>query len=76
MKPFLLLFISLLILSCQKTDSPDLSKKTETKTAVTPVLVIHGGAGFISPETINDSAQTAYRNAINEALEIGYNILT
>ena len=42
---------------------------------VKPVLVIHGGAGTIERNLLSDSAETAIRDALSEALRTGYSIL-
>lgn len=61
---FLILFLIFLI-SCQKKEVQN----------VTPILVIHGGAGNISKERMNDSLQVLYKNKLEEALKAGYSIL-
>lgn len=38
-------------------------------------LVIHGGAGNINPENVNDSMKLVYEQKLQEALDIGYKIL-
>lgn len=38
-------------------------------------LVIHGGAGTIRPDLLNEQQQLAFRNGLNEALELGFGIL-
>lgn len=40
-----------------------------------PVLVIHGGAGSITKDRFNDKLEEAYRNALDSAVTIGYEIL-
>ena len=40
-----------------------------------PVLVIHGGAGNISVESIPDSLEQLYRQALEKALDAGFEIL-
>lgn len=40
-----------------------------------PVLVIHGGAGTISPESMTPELEKAYRQKLSEALEKGYAVL-
>ena len=55
--------------------SPGPQPKTETFKAPTATLVIHGGAGYMTPENLPDSLQTLYHEALNEALRVGYGIL-
>ena len=38
-------------------------------------LAIHGGAGTISPESMTNEQEAAYRRALNEALDAGYAVL-
>ncbi|GAB4170788.1 MAG: isoaspartyl peptidase/L-asparaginase [Calditrichia bacterium] len=40
-----------------------------------PVLVIHGGAGYITPERFNAGEDSAYHQALSVALRTGYDIL-
>ncbi|MEM9053268.1 MAG: isoaspartyl peptidase/L-asparaginase, partial [Bacteroidota bacterium] len=42
---------------------------------VTPALVIHGGAGTIKKELLSDSLKASIRRSLEEALEVGYDIL-
>jgi len=61
-----ILFLSALFLSCQ----PKQDKKN-----VDYALVIHGGAGNITKERVNDSLEKIYQQKLNEALIIGDSIL-
>lgn len=38
-------------------------------------LVIHGGAGWISPDFLNEEAQKSYHSALAAALDAGYRVL-
>ncbi|MFN6946446.1 MAG: isoaspartyl peptidase/L-asparaginase family protein [Cytophagaceae bacterium] len=45
------------------------------KESIKPVLVIHGGAGNITPQHLDASARVQYEHKLKEALEVGYAIL-
>lgn len=38
-------------------------------------IALHGGAGTISPDAMTDAQDTAYRQALNDALDAGYAVL-
>jgi len=63
-------FIFLLFLSGCKEKSIKISK-----TKVPYAIVIHGGAGVIKKENFSVEKEASYRQALNEALDIGENIL-
>lgn len=62
---FLCLFI-LAGISALAQAKPDYSKIT---------LVIHGGAGTITRENMTPEKEKAYREKLNEALQVGYDVL-
>ncbi|MCT4666204.1 MAG: isoaspartyl peptidase/L-asparaginase [Flavobacteriales bacterium] len=66
---FLTLF--LFIFSCENYE------KTTVKTFQEPkyALVLHGGAGYITPENLSEEKQKSYKNALDSAVSIGENIL-
>ena len=64
MKKFIILFILLLICSCQSIES-------ENNIAI----VIHGGAGTILKENITPELEAAYLGKLEEAVMTGYDIL-
>ncbi len=73
---FFLFFISFLVISCTTT------KKTETETEAIKnlkvnefALVIHGGAGTILKKNMTPEKEKAYKEKLEEAIKIGYNIL-
>lgn len=71
----LLFFIPLiltLVISCQHTRSEDNSLKNENSKIA---IVIHGGAGTIKKENMDELTEAAYREKLNEALTTGYSVL-
>ena len=64
MKKFIILFILLLICSCQSIES-------ENNIAI----VIHGGAGTILKENMTPELEAAYLDKLEEAVMTGYDIL-
>ena len=64
MKKFIILFILLLICSCQSSES-------ENNIAI----VIHGGAGTILKENMTPELEAAYLGKLEEAVMSGYDIL-
>ncbi len=84
-KYVLIFFSSLLLFSCKKQDKSidseikeerieDLKLTTENKTAQFSI-VIHGGAGYIKKENISPEKEKEYRDKLEEAIKVGYNIL-
>jgi len=68
--------LCLLLWSCQPTAGE--RAETETETAAEPLpyaIAIHGGAGTILRENMSDEQEEAYREALNQALDIGEAIL-
>ncbi len=61
-----LLLFQILISGCAKEQSQ----------VITPVIVIHGGAGTITPETMDSQKVKSYEAALTEALVTGYEILS
>ncbi len=65
-----LLSLFFLLTSCtREVKTKDEKQKTEI------ALVIHGGAGYFTSETIPPEKEAEYRKKLNEALITGYNIL-
>ncbi len=59
-------------ISCQgniKKESPSKVKNTAF------AIVIHGGAGTIKKENMSDAQETVYRDKLQEALDVGFDIL-
>lgn len=63
----LILFLSLI--SCQPMNTPKIA-------APEYVLVIHGGAGFMTRQSMSKETEKTYRDALEAALTIGENILS
>lgn len=49
--------------------------ETESHTKAEFAIVIHGGAGYITPDNIDSTRAQAYRDTLNLALEAAYTIL-
>jgi beta-aspartyl-peptidase (threonine type) len=60
---FLSLFLLLIITCCERNESPEFA------------LVIHGGSGNISPESIPEEYRKYYEEAMLQALDTGYTLL-
>ena len=74
MKSSLYLFIVFLCTGCYSSTRD--AAEAEPETAITkPILIIHGGAGSISRDRINDSLEQVYHAALTDALNAGYSIL-
>lgn len=59
----------LLMISC--SESP-ISDDSSTPQARTPLLLIHGGAGSVSPQSLSDRDQLAYENSLRAVIDSGY----
>jgi len=75
--PFLLIASLLFVASCQMAEK---STETNTETSIEQVapdyaIVIHGGAGTIERKNMSPEQDSSYRAALNDALDIGENIL-
>lgn len=81
---FILLFIA--AVSCrqelneeketQVIEEEVVTPEIEEKSAVSyPIIVLHGGAGTITKERLKDGLEEKYRNALDSAIAIGYNLL-
>ena len=70
-KIFFLLLISQLFWNC-KTETP---KKEAIKKPIPYAIVIHGGAGNITPENFSIERQKEYKIVLEKALNKGYTIL-
>jgi L-asparaginase / beta-aspartyl-peptidase len=66
-----LIFIFLMLSGCE-TQKP--AEKDAEPGPIT--LVIHGGAGTIKRENLTPEREKAYREALNFALETGYDVLS
>ena len=65
------LVVLLILSACTKP----VKKDTNADRDKTIALVIHGGAGYITPERLDSVAAQAYRDTLQLALEAGYAIL-
>ncbi|EJF7713223.1 isoaspartyl peptidase/L-asparaginase, partial [Providencia rettgeri] len=65
--------MKLLLLGCILTASFSLQAIAATEMPIR--LVIHGGAGTITKNTITPEQEKAYQDKLNEALKAGYNVL-
>ena len=62
-KIYTILALILILTSCEKENKIEYA------------IVVHGGAGTILKENMNDELEVAYKEKIKEALETGHNIL-
>lgn len=58
-----------------KDHSVDKSPIAKTENKAEFAIIIHGGAGSIKKENINDEREKAYRDKLEEAIRTGYEIL-
>ena len=68
---FYFLTILGLFLSCSKPEQKE-QLTSEPQSIKKPVLIIHGGAGYMSTNNLSDSMQVEYHKALNHALQIGF----
>ncbi|RXG24217.1 isoaspartyl peptidase/L-asparaginase family protein [Leeuwenhoekiella aequorea] len=75
MRSLFSLLAIILLASCNHQEQS--KEKPEDKTPVQQkfAIVIHGGAGTILKENMTDSLELAYKEALTEAIKIGYEIL-
>ena len=75
MRSLFSLLAIILLASCNQQEQS--KEKPEDKTPVQQefAIVIHGGAGTILKENMTDSLELAYKEALTEAIKIGYEIL-
>lgn len=78
------IFLTLFLMFSCSTEQPEVEKsndtsekikKTDTSEVIRPVLVIHGGAGYMLRENFTDEQIASYENALKAALNSGYAIL-
>lgn len=65
------LFLLLFLFACSAKDKQDKMKERDRN----PVILIHGGAGDIREERIDEERQKAYREKLQEALDSGHRAL-
>lgn len=73
-------FILFLFFACKKEQSKSQSSENSTTVSETPkekgyAIVIHGGAGTIKKENMTPEQEVAYRDKLQESLDLGYKIL-
>ena len=75
MRSLFSLLAIIFLASCNQQEQS--KEKPEDKTPVQQefAIVIHGGAGTILKENMTDSLELAYKEALTEAIKIGYKIL-
>ncbi len=69
----LLIFISVLLISCKK--SSDDNNKAVPQTTNEFAIVIHGGAGYQTRESISKETDSLVRAKLSEAIKVGHDIL-
>lgn len=76
MKKFIYLsLIFLIVSSCKKTPKLDSKKIENEPKKVEFSIIIHGGAGSIRRDNISEEKEAEYREKLEEAIRVGYNIL-
>ncbi len=73
----LFLFILLVHSQCQPPNPPEVKEKTASENVERPAytIVIHGGAGSVSPGNTDAAREKMYTDTLNYALNIGEEIL-
>lgn len=69
---FLLYLSSAIVVSCEHSGKVENSAISEKKKIA---IVVHGGAGTIKKENMNEATEAAYREKLEEALKTGYKVL-
>ncbi len=73
------LFAIFLIFGCKNQEKPkdetSISANNRLESTENFGIVIHGGAGTILKENMNDSLENAYKKKLKEAISVGYEIL-
>jgi len=62
-------------ISCKKEQSETQTNESVTSSEKHFAIVIHGGAGTIKKENMTSEQEVAYRDKLQEALDVGYAIL-
>lgn len=76
MKKISLLFALVFIISsCSNTTSEKSNKQNLQTAPFRYAIVIHGGAGYATPEKLGDQGVRAYEAALDSALQIGLRVL-
>ncbi len=68
MQKLFLVLVGILFLSCS-------SNTTSVENVDYPILVIHGGAGYMKKENFTEEKETLYRANLERVLEFGYDLL-
>jgi len=69
-----LIFVLLLTAGCAtNNETPEAGSGEET---FDYAIVIHGGAGYSTPESLGEEGEAAYKRAMDSALQIGLDILS
>ncbi len=69
---FLLMITASMLISCTNAEK---SAKEETSTRPEWAIVVHGGAGFMNPETLTEEKQAEYNERLEAALLAGGEVL-
>ena len=69
------LFAGIFLAGCNQKTVNQNTEELPTAEIRKPILAIHGGAGYMTIENLNDSLQQEYHKALNAALQIGNEIL-
>ena len=75
MRSLFSLLAIILLASCNHQEQSKEKPEDKTPAQQKFAIVIHGGAGTILKENMTDSLELAYKEALTEAIKIGYEIL-
>jgi beta-aspartyl-peptidase (threonine type) len=75
MKKIALSFLLLLVLVACKNSTSDGTKNRPLEETLDYAIVIHGGAGYATPEKLGEDGEKAYELSMDSALQIGIKIL-
>ncbi|MFY0672030.1 MAG: isoaspartyl peptidase/L-asparaginase [Bacteroidia bacterium] len=80
----LFLLVSFLATSCKQTvetetkpivEEAPIPVKEENKAPEYPIIVLHGGAGTVTKERLQNGLEEKYTNALDSAISIGFSLL-
>lgn len=77
MKQTIIFILSLILIAgCDPSNRESAQEPANDQNALEYAIVIHGGAGYSTPESLGEEGEEAYLNSMDSALQIGLNILS
>ena len=74
--PFIYLLLFLFLWACQNQPQDSKNEEQPQEQTENPIaIVIHGGAGYMTPENIDEERQKIYKAKLDEAISKGHDIL-